>query len=136
MWCPYCIKEIPQLKEIHEKYSGKGVDIVGIAVRDKTEDTEASVAKHSIPWKVMYNAQRVPYDIYGFTGIPHLMLIGPDGRIIARGESAAQTAARLSALLGTQNNNSIRSVLSSEEKHTLKTAEKWRQTPHLSSRRR
>ena len=101
-WCPYCIKEIPQLKEIHEKYSGKGVDIVGIAVRDKTEDTEASVAKHSSPWKVMYNAQRVPYDIYGFTGIPHLMLIGPDGRIIARGESAAQTAARLSALLGTQ----------------------------------
>ena len=101
-WCPYCIKEIPQLKEIHEKYSGKGVDIVGIAVRDKTEDTEASVAKHSIPWKVMYNAQRVPYDIYGFTGIPHLMLIGPDGRIIARGESAAQTAARLSALLDSQ----------------------------------
>lgn len=100
-WCPYCIKELPELKGINENYASKGVDIVGIAVRDKIEDTEAAVAKHTIPWKVMYNAQRVPYDIYGFTGIPHLMLIGPDGKIIARGETAARTAQRLEALLNT-----------------------------------
>ncbi len=98
-WCPWCIKELPRLKEIQAEYGSKGVDIVGVAVRDKIEDTEASVAKHEISWKVMYNAQRVPYDIYGFTGIPHLMLIGPDGKIIARGESAEQTAKRIETLI-------------------------------------
>ena len=98
-WCPWCIKELPRLKEILDIYGGKGVDIVGVAVRDKIEDTENSVARHEIPWRIMYNAQRVPYDIYGFTGIPHLMLIGPDGKIIARGESADQTAKRLETIL-------------------------------------
>ena len=98
-WCPYCIKEIPELKDIIAEFGPKGVDIVGVAVRDKIEDTDAAIKKYGIPWKVMYNAQRIPYDIYGFTGIPHLMLIGPDGNIISRGESAAQTGARLKSLL-------------------------------------
>ena len=97
-WCPYCIKELPELKELYSRYKEKGLDIVGVAVRDKVEDTEASVAKHGIDWDVLYNAQRIPYDIYGFSGIPHLMLIGPDGKIVARGESAAQTATRLEAI--------------------------------------
>lgn len=99
-WCPWCIKELPELKAIASDFKDKGVNIVGVAVRDKKEDTAAAVAKHSIPWDVMYEAQRIPYDIYGFTGIPHLMLIGPDGLIIARGESASQTRERLRQLLG------------------------------------
>lgn len=98
-WCPYCIKEIPELKEIYAEYSDRGLEIVGVAVRDKVEDTQASMEKHQIPWKVMYNAQRIPYDIYGFTGIPHLMLIGPDGTIISRGEMPARLRERLAELL-------------------------------------
>lgn len=101
-WCPYCIKEMPQLKDIYSKYSDKGLEIVGVAVRDKTEDTAHAVEIHEIPWKVMYGAERVPYDIYGFSGIPHHILIGPDGVIISRGESAAQLAARLENLMNQQ----------------------------------
>ncbi len=98
-WCPYCIKELPELKEISKTYGSKGVDILGVAVRDKIEDTDGAVAKYDITWPIMYNTQRIPYDIYGFTGIPHLMLIGPDGTILSRGESARQTADRLKKLL-------------------------------------
>lgn len=98
-WCPYCIKEIPALKEIYAAYKDRGLEIVGVAVRDKIEDTQASIEKHQIPWKVMYNAQRIPYDIYGFTGIPHLMLLGPDGTIISRGEMPVQLNERLAELL-------------------------------------
>lgn len=98
-WCPYCIKELPELKEIYSVYSGRGLEIVGVAVRDKKADTEMAVGKHSIPWKVMYEAERVPYDIYGFAGIPHHILIGPDGVIISRGESAKQLSARLAGLI-------------------------------------
>ena len=94
-WCPYCIKELPDLKALREEYSGKGLNIIGVAVRDLPDDTKGAVQKHEIPWTVIYNTQRKPYDIYGFAGIPHHILIGPDGKIISRGENVAQIKTRL-----------------------------------------
>lgn len=101
-WCPYCIKELPALAELREKYAAKGFEVVSVAVRDTPEDTRAMVKKRDISWPVLYNTQKVPYDIYGFTGIPHLMLIGPDGTIISRGESPAMIDARLERLFLTE----------------------------------
>ena len=98
-WCPYCIKEIPDLKALQNDFGDKGLNIVGVAVRDLIADTKSSVEKREITWPVVYDTQRVPYDIYGFSGIPHHMLLGPDGRIISRGENTAQIRARLETLL-------------------------------------
>jgi thiol-disulfide isomerase/thioredoxin len=98
-WCPYCIRELPELKEMYAEFSSKGFDIVGVAVRDLPDDTRQMVAKQELPWKVLYNTQKAPYDIYGFSGIPHHILIGPDGTIISRGENADQIKERLSTLL-------------------------------------
>lgn len=97
-WCPYCIKEIPQLKALKEKMAGKNLRIVGVAVRDVPDNSKAAIKKHGIDWPVLFNTQRRPYDIYGFSGIPHHMLIGPDGTIISRGETADQIEERLNNL--------------------------------------
>lgn len=98
-WCPYCIKELPDLLQLYADYHDKGLNIVGVAVRDKAEDTVAMVGKHGLPWTVIYNTQKTPYDIYGFSGIPHHMLIGPDGVIISRGENTEQIRSRMESLL-------------------------------------
>ncbi|MDE6271558.1 MAG: TlpA family protein disulfide reductase [Muribaculaceae bacterium] len=83
-WCPYCIKDMPKIKEIYGKYKDKGLEVVSVAVRDEPAATAVAVKKHGIDWSVVYDAQKRPYDIYGFSGIPHYMLIGPDGKIVAR----------------------------------------------------
>lgn len=98
-WCPYCIRELPQLKEINERYKEAGLQIIGVAVRDKAEDTRRMVESKELPWTVMYNTERVPYDIYGIAGIPHHILLAPDGTIISRGESAEKLNERLASLL-------------------------------------
>lgn len=98
-WCPYCIKELPAMKELYSRLQDKGFEIVGVAVRDKADDTLKAVERFEIPWKVVYNTEKRPYDIYGFSGIPHHILIGPDGTIISRGESVAQIENRLNTLL-------------------------------------
>ena len=97
-WCPYCIKELPALEKLYADYKAKGLEIVGVAVRDNIDDTRNMVKKKNISWPVLYNTQRRPYDIYGFSGIPHHILIGPDGMIISRGENVEQLSQRLSAL--------------------------------------
>lgn len=98
-WCPYCIKELPELAAFYEEMKPLGVEIVGVAVRDTPDDSKAAVKKHNISWPVVYNTQRRPYDIYGFSGIPHHILIGPDGTILSRGESAAQIKNRIHDLI-------------------------------------
>ena len=99
-WCPYCIKELPDLASLYSDFHDKGFDIVGVAVRDKTADTEAMVKKRDLKWNILYNTQKVPYDIYGFSGIPHHILLDPDGVIISRGENVAKIRERLEEYLG------------------------------------
>lgn len=89
-WCPYCIKELPDLKKIQEKFDPKDFQIVGVAVRDEVDDTSLAVIEHGISWPIIFNTQKVPYDLYGFSGIPHHILVGPDGIIISRGESVTE----------------------------------------------
>lgn len=103
-WCPYCIKDIPLLDSLYTEFAPQGLEIVGVAVRDKEEDTAVAIDKHGIRWPVIYNAQQKPYEIYGFTGIPHLMLIRPDGVIESRGETPKQISNRLRKNLNVRNN--------------------------------
>lgn len=89
-WCPYCIKDLPKIKDFVEKNAGKNVKVVSVAVRDTPEDTKVAVEKHGITWDVVYDAQKRPYDLYGFSGIPHYLLIGPDGKIVARSQTLSE----------------------------------------------
>lgn len=98
-WCPYCIKELPELTALYGDFHDSGLNIVGVAVRDKPADTKAMVKKHSLAWPILYNTQKVPYDIYGFSGIPHHILLDPEGVIVCRGENVAQIRERLETLL-------------------------------------
>lgn len=97
-WCPYCIKELPDLKALVADFPTT-VQIVGVAVRDLPEDTKAIIEKQEISWPVLFNTQKMPYDIYGFSGIPHHMLIGPDGTIISRGENVSQLRKRMEDII-------------------------------------
>lgn len=94
-WCPYCVKDLNLIKEIKNEYGPKGLNIVSVAVRDKPEDTRMVVDRHGMTWNVLYNAGRTPYDIYGFSGIPHYMLIDPEGKIVYRTETLKNMQKRI-----------------------------------------
>ena len=95
-WCGPCRREMPNLKELYNKYKDKGLTVLGVAVWDTPEDTRKAVQELELPWDVIDNAQKVPTDIYGITGIPHIILFAPDGKIIVRGETG-ETLAKLVA---------------------------------------
>ena len=87
-WCGPCRAEIKgALTQIYEKYNGNGVKILGVAVWDKPEDTKAAIEQLAIPWQVIMDDHytTVPTDLYGISGIPHIMVVDPDGVIISRG---------------------------------------------------
>lgn len=83
-WCGPCIQETPVIAEVYEKYKDKGLEVLGIAVWDQPEATKGAIEKHNITWPQILNAQTIPTDAYGIAGIPHIILFGPDGKIVKR----------------------------------------------------
>ena len=86
-WCGPCRREIPNIQKVYNDYKKKGLEILSIAVweRKPQSHTIETAAELGMDWHHINNAQSVPTDIYGIGGIPHLMLIGPDGTILERG---------------------------------------------------
>ena len=91
-WCGPCCREIPNIKAVYDKYKGENFNVLSIAVweRQSVQVTMDKAAELGIDWDQINNAQSIPTEIYGIEGIPHLMLIGPDGTILKRGLRGAQ----------------------------------------------
>ena len=86
-WCGPCKREIPNIKQVYEQYKDKGLEVLSLAVweRKPQSHTIETAAELGMDWLHINNCGQVPTDIYGVEGIPHLMLIGPDGTILKRG---------------------------------------------------
>lgn len=83
-WCAPCKAEIPNIKNVYEKYAGKDFDVLSVAVWDKPQATIDTAKVYGIEWNQIIDAQKIPTDIYGIQGIPHIILFGPDGTILKR----------------------------------------------------
>lgn len=83
-WCGPCIRETKVIKKIREEFEGKNLDILGVAVWDEPANTLKAIERHQLPWPQIINAQSFPTDLYGISGIPCIILFGPDGTIISR----------------------------------------------------
>ena len=90
-WCGPCRAEIKDnLVPLWKKYQKKGLVIVGLNVWERG-DAAARKAAHEkvmadlgITYPQLVDSTRTATDTYGVRGIPQIMLIGPDGTILAR----------------------------------------------------
>ena len=86
-WCGPCRREIPNIQTVYEQYKDKGLQVLSLAVweRKPQSHTIETAAQLGMDWLHINNCGQIPTDIYGVEGIPHLMLISPDGTILKRG---------------------------------------------------
>lgn len=94
-WCGPCRREMSTLKEIYNEYKDKGLEVLGVAVWDEPEATEAAIKQLDLPWPCIINSQTIATDIYGIPAIPCVILFGPDGKILSRGLQGAQLKAEV-----------------------------------------
>lgn len=83
-WCGPCRQQIPDMIGLYQQYKVKGLIVLGIAFRDKPEETEKAIHDLGIPYPQIINAQDIPATLYGIDALPHTILFSPDGTIIAR----------------------------------------------------
>lgn len=83
-WCRPCRAEIPNIKKIHEKYGSKEFVVVSLNVWDKPDGQAKAIKELGMTWTQLTDATRNATETYGVDGIPQILLIGKDGKIIAR----------------------------------------------------
>lgn len=100
-WCGPCRLEIPHLKEVAEKYKGKGVELFSVSIDKKDADWRKALAEEGMTWSQVCapNAGKEIMKEYQFSGIPYIILIDQDGKIIAKNLRGNQVDAAIDAAL-------------------------------------
>ncbi|MBQ4621321.1 MAG: AhpC/TSA family protein [Bacteroidaceae bacterium] len=83
-WCGPCKREIPNLAKLHNLYKDKGLTVLGIYVWDKIENLAPAMEAEKITWPQIIDSNETATKLYGVQGIPCIMLISPDGKILDR----------------------------------------------------
>jgi peroxiredoxin len=85
-WCPPCRDEIPALQALHETYSDRGLQIVGVSV-DAQHDRD-NIRPFADGYGVTYTLWHDPADEirtrFRVIGVPTTLLIDREGRIVWR----------------------------------------------------
>jgi thiol-disulfide isomerase/thioredoxin len=84
-WCGPCVKALPHMRELHERYAASNVVFVGIS-RDREgqeEAVEKVIRKNEIHYPIVMGSHDLAR-AYDVQGIPCLVLIAPDGTVQGR----------------------------------------------------
>lgn len=103
-WCVPCIEAMPHLKELYARYHDHGLEIVNISVdsANARDALDKLVARLELPWPQFFDgkANQTEYAVrYGVQPIPHVLLAGPDGMIVAVNPGDNRLEAEIKRLL-------------------------------------
>lgn len=80
-WCPYCLKELPILEGIQQTAGIDKVQVIAINTEERAVFRKVSRALSKLTLGMTYDPGKKSATLYGVNGIPHLVIIGRDGRI-------------------------------------------------------
>ncbi|WP_299669707.1 TlpA disulfide reductase family protein [uncultured Polaribacter sp.] len=94
-WCAPCVKEIPHLKKLYNKYHEQGFEIIGITLDEKAAEARVQklIKNKEVPWPQRFEGKGFNGDaykqLYGIGSLPTVWLVNKEGIIVdrnARGE--------------------------------------------------
>lgn len=83
-WCPSCRSEIPHFKQLYSTYGPLGLTIVNIDIQESMERVSRFSLNNTLPYRVLLDTDASVATAYNIHGIPSLVLIGRDGKLISR----------------------------------------------------
>ena len=103
-WCGPCKREMPYLKELEKKMEGKNITFLGLSTDEDKAAWEETVKSGELSGVQLLLGRGSQFQRdYNIDGIPHFILIDPDGKIInpkAVRPSSADAEKILNALPG------------------------------------
>ena len=82
-WCGPCQKELPYLKKLEEKYQGRNITFLGLSIDKDKAKWEARVKSGALCGTQLHIGTGTQFQKdYKIGGIPHFILLAPNGRIV------------------------------------------------------
>ena len=97
-WCGPCMREMPQVKALYDKYHAKGFDIVGLSFDRDHKNWVGAIQRKGLNWHHLSDLKywdTLAGRTYGINAIPATLLVGPDGKIVAANLHGEALAAKL-----------------------------------------
>ena len=82
VWCGPCIAEMPNVKQVYEKYKDENFQIIGISLDESRDTLVGYLEKEGITWPQFFDGngwQNQVAQMYGISAIPHMYLIDGEG---------------------------------------------------------
>lgn len=97
-WCRPCVAELPTLKKIHQKFKGKGFEVIGVAA-DDADSLNAFFKKKPLPWDNIIDGDGIIADKFGIEYYPTTLVIDKAGNHIASNLSGKRLVDEIVKLL-------------------------------------
>ena len=82
-WCPPCRAEMPDIEEIHQKYKGQDVVILGIDIQESADKVRSFVEDGGYTWTMVLDGTGKVADLYKIRAIPTSFFVDKEGIIRA-----------------------------------------------------
>ena len=103
-WCGPCRRENPNVVRIYNQYKAKGFEIFSVSLDSDKAKWQAAIAQDGLVWdnhvSDLKGWQNGAAQQYGISSIPHTILVGPDGKIVATHLRGPQLEEALKAQFG------------------------------------
>ena len=101
-WCGPCIGSFPFMKEIYATYKDRGLIFLGVSCDKNRDAWLKALEKHQLPWTALRSPARKgdACDLYGITGIPAVILITPDGKVLSTDLEGEKLKTKLVEIFG------------------------------------
>lgn len=84
VWCGPCIAEMPNVKQVYDKYKDENFQIIGISLDESRDKLVDYLEKEGITWPQFFDGngwKNQVAQLYGIRAIPHMYLIDGEGVI-------------------------------------------------------
>ena len=91
-WCGPCRQEMKSLLPIYEELKGEDLEFISVSLDKREQDWRKMLDVEKLPWVMLWDQEgftigNEPNEIqraYGFYGIPFIVLIDKEGKILER----------------------------------------------------
>lgn len=83
-WCPPCRREIPDMVKFYDEYRDKGIEIIGIAVRDTPQKVRNYANQQDMEWVMLLGDRGTVSSMGNITSVPTTIVLDRDGNEVER----------------------------------------------------